>query len=261
MTKMAVHPSGGGRDSPSDSDDDWPSKREREGRHRRVIEVRFGYSTISAIAEAPWPPWDHVLRVKIRRGLCFQWLASVLPRLPQPVQRVARAWFPGWFLPTRIVLKKLKSGWDEEFDNEVANYRRLKELQGRVVPIFYGEGKCEGTRCLLLSEVDGVRADQQKKPPIALNEYKRRVEAALRELHRFDVSPTDEKLANTILTPDGGLVFVDLEYAGDREPPDWEPPDLEADAAGWAYWYREWLQNSPCFRYRVSSREHDIYVA
>ncbi|EJT82369.1 hypothetical protein GGTG_02342 [Gaeumannomyces tritici R3-111a-1] len=200
-------------------------------------QVRFGCSTISAIAEAPWPPWDHVSRVEIRRGPWSQWLALVLPRLPRFVQRATRAWFPGWFLPNRIVLKKLKADWDEEFDKEIATYQRLEELQGRVVPILYGEGRCDGTRCLLLSEVDGVRADQQKKPPIPLDEYKWRVEAALRELYQFDVFPTDEKLANTILTPDGGLVFVDLEHTGERE-----DPDLEADAAGWAYWYRDWLE-------------------
>ncbi|KAL8306253.1 hypothetical protein RB600_008907 [Gaeumannomyces tritici] len=194
-----------------DSDDDWLPQ-------QRVIKFRFGGSTISAVAEAPWPPWEHVLRLKINRGPCLQWLASVLPRLPRPIQRVARACFPGWFLPPRIVLKKLKHDWDEEFHNEIYMYRRLEELQGRVIPVFYGQGECEGTRCLLLSEVDGVPAHRQKAPPLELDEYKRRVGAALDQLHRFGVSTGDMKLANSILTPDGTLVFVDLErnYEGER---------------------------------------------
>lgn len=78
-------------------------------------------------------------------------------------------------------------------------------------PIFYGEGKCEGTRCLVLSEVDGVPAHEQKEPPIGLDEYRRRTAAAIDEMHRLGVSPGGAKMGHTILTPDGRLAFVDLE--------------------------------------------------
>jgi hypothetical protein len=38
--------------------------------------------------------------------------------------------FPGFFLPDRVVLKKMKPGWLEEFDNEKTMYERLQSLQG-----------------------------------------------------------------------------------------------------------------------------------
>ncbi|KLU87066.1 hypothetical protein MAPG_06071 [Magnaporthiopsis poae ATCC 64411] len=185
-------------------DDAWvgdDSEEPEKGKHATEV----GKRTISAIAEAPWPPWDHALRLDITHGPFAQWLASVLPPwLPQPVQIVARAYFPGWFLPARIVAKNLKPDWDGEFDNEIATYRRVQELQ----------------------PLNSVPAHEQKWPPVELDEYRRRAAAAIDEMHRPGVSPGDVKLGNTILTPDSRLVFVDLEmaYTESRPPPPPPPP-------------------------------------
>ena len=55
-----------------------------------------------------------------------------------------------------IILKVQKSGWDEEFDTEKAAYEKLKRLQGRVIPICYGQAQYEGTRALILSDIGGA---------------------------------------------------------------------------------------------------------
>jgi hypothetical protein len=78
----------------------------------------------------------------------FRWL-------PSPLRSWANASFPEWLLPTKIVLKQ-KDGWEEEFDNEIAAYERLKCLQGLVIPRCYGQAQYEGTHALVLSDIGGV---------------------------------------------------------------------------------------------------------
>lgn len=129
--------------------------------------------------------------------------------------------WPGWSLPKTVVLKKLKPDWDEEFESEKEAYKRVKPLQGDLIPVFYGEAQCEGTRAFILSEVDGVVSYMQSKPPLPSAEFERRIEAIYQKLGVFKFSYEDANLGNILLTRDGAML-VDLESAWEPEPGDLE---------------------------------------
>ena len=55
-----------------------------------------------------------------------------------------------------VIVKQQKDEWEEEFRSEIKAYDRLKELQGRVIPHFFGHGSFDGIPALILSEVTGT---------------------------------------------------------------------------------------------------------
>lgn len=120
-----------------------------------------------------------------------------------------------------MVLKKVKPGWLEEFENEKTMYERLQSLQGSMIPRFYGEAKFEGTRALILSEVVGIMPWEQKLPPLQCEEFKELVEAAFRKLNAFGLAYDDIKLDNMILVQNR-VVLVDLESVYEPSPEDME---------------------------------------
>ncbi|KOS42182.1 hypothetical protein ACN38_g6954, partial [Penicillium nordicum] len=42
--------------------------------------------------------------------------------------------------PSTVIVKQQKINWEDEFKQEIQAYEKLKELQGTVIPIFYGQG-------------------------------------------------------------------------------------------------------------------------
>ncbi|KAH8729146.1 hypothetical protein BGZ61DRAFT_445905 [Ilyonectria robusta] len=180
------------------------------------IKFRLGYSTVSAIGQANDSKHLNVLRLSILRSPFERKLLALIPWLPRFLQTLIATNFPGLFLPSRVVLKKMKPGWLEEFDNEKTMYEKLQSLQGYVIPKFYGEAKFEGTRALIVSEVVGIMPWEQKLPPLQGDEFKELVEVAFRALNVFGLVYDDIKLDNIILVQDG-VVLVDLESV--YEPP------------------------------------------
>ncbi|OIW30148.1 hypothetical protein CONLIGDRAFT_632241 [Coniochaeta ligniaria NRRL 30616] len=155
----------------------------------RVIKFRLGRSTVSAVAEGPYESRHrHVIRLTILRGIWQRRLVAFLSKLPGSAQTFINNLWPGWFLPKAVVLKELKRDWDDEFDTEKEVHNKLKPLQGDLIPIFYGEAQCEGTRALVLSEVDGVVSYLQSHPPLPREEFKRRIEAIYQKLGVFKFS-------------------------------------------------------------------------
>ena len=116
---------------------------------------------------------------------------------------------PGLFLPERLILKKKKRGWDEEFDNERAAYGLLKALLSDIIPVCYGEVEIEGERALLLSYVDGVSL--YDVTDLAVDEVQQMAEDAFLPLQQHGVIPDDTKLENFILV-ENKLVIIDLEH-------------------------------------------------
>lgn len=133
------------------------------------------------------------------------------------LQSLPRALFPGLFLPDRVVLKRLKPDWIDEFDNEKRIYKRLENLQGRMIPQLYGEARFEGTRALVLSEVIGIMPWEQELPPLRLEEFKALVEVVFRELNVLGLGYEDISMGNFIIAKDR-VVLVDLESVYEAEP-------------------------------------------
>ncbi|KAM3428229.1 hypothetical protein MY4824_008969 [Beauveria thailandica] len=170
----------------------------------------MGWS-ISGSYATPWRKHQHVLRVSIQRnilGKCMHWLVTTI--LPQ---KLALAFLPvAWSLPTTIVVKKLKPNSDNEFTNELRMYEKLKSLQGKQIPVCYGEAYCDGTRALVLEDVGGVSL-YHRSALVEMSEEQiaQMILASYLPMIGLNLAYDDWKLDNFHLV-DGRIVFLDLEY-------------------------------------------------
>lgn len=165
--------------------------------------------------------YPNVLRLSIPCSSFDRTVISLLNRLPLAVKALAQSVVPYYFLPSRIVIKTLKPDWDDEFNNEKHMYERLQPLQGILIPQFFGETECQGTRALILSEVDGVEVCKQKPPFLEPAEFRRRVEAAFDELAKFGLGYGHLRLDNFLIVGDG-IVVLDLESVYEAVPDELE---------------------------------------
>ncbi len=97
-----------------------------------------------------------------------------------------------------------------------------------MIPIYYGEARCGETRALVLSEVRGVLACEQKRPRVTWEEFRRRIRVAAEELARYNTVQLDWHLDNVFLVEDW-VVFIDLEMVGKYDDdPEWLKQRVES---------------------------------
>lgn len=182
-----------------------------------AVQFWLGLNRVSATGTFFDYEHRHVLRLTIIRNSFDRILIAILLLLPLMIQSFVKNIWPGYFLPSTVVLKKLKPDWDEEFENEKRIYKRLEHQQGRLVPVFYGEGRCDNTRVLILSHVVGVLPFEQNPPVLRPEEFKKRLEATYQELGALGLSHDDPKLDNFLLVDDK-ITLLDLESVADPGP-------------------------------------------
>lgn len=172
----------------------------------------------------------HVLRVLVVRSFLDRVLKALITQLPRRLRDwIASSVLPGLFLPDRVVLKQYKFDWEAFFGQEKANYDRLQNLQGGVIPILYGETKLEGSPTLILSEVVGVMPYEQTAPLLSVCELRLRVSVALQQFNDLGLAYNAIHLGHIILVDDG-VVLVDMRQVCSVGPEDWESV-FEADRA------------------------------
>lgn len=115
------------------------------------------------------------------------------------------------------MLKKYKEGWDKEFDTEKAVYKKVKRLQGIVVPKCYGELKYEGTRALLLSDIGGENLATPEGALLEATDLGRMLHDAFTALAQFRISQNDMKLDNFHVVGDK-IMILDLEMVNENVP-------------------------------------------
>ncbi|CAI4217395.1 unnamed protein product [Parascedosporium putredinis] len=174
------------------------------------IEFPFGWSTVHADATFPDASRRNVLLITVRPSLLRLIVISVLPYLPEIIRSVIGATFPGILLPTNVIVKKQKPGWEDEFEEEKARYRMLESLQGDIIPQLFGEIRVQGTRALLLSYVAGIRCD--KVSDLEVEHFQQLLEDAHLRLRPFGYVHDDPRLDNYILVDGQKIVIVDLEH-------------------------------------------------
>ncbi|KAJ8064765.1 hypothetical protein OCU04_007076 [Sclerotinia nivalis] len=127
-----------------------------------------------------------------------------------------KAIYPQWFLPSIVILKKQKFGWNEEFETEKRMYRYLKPLQGAFIPYFYGEAFYDGSPAFVLSEIRGERLYDSTARPENDDDFLDILEAKLEEafkgLTKYGVIHGDPTLHN-IFEVDDRIMITDLEQA------------------------------------------------
>ncbi|KAK5790639.1 hypothetical protein VI817_007926 [Penicillium citrinum] len=128
-------------------------------------------------------------------------------------------------LPTVVIVKKMKDGWHDEFEQEKEAYERLKSLQGSVIPTFFGEGTFNGSPIIIISEVVGKTLHDlaHRRVPISLGELQRLLEKAMWLLHSCGAEYLDQRLDNFFLCDTGEVMIVDLEQVTfPRDLEDWK---------------------------------------
>lgn len=130
--------------------------------------------------------------------------------LPSTLRVWFETLFPEWSLPSRLVLKICKVDWDEEFKAEKATYKDLKDLQGVLIPKYYGELSHNGTRACLLSDIGGACMATPAGAVLTMADFKDMMTGTLTALVEFGMLPDDTKLDNFHLVGDK-VMAVDLE--------------------------------------------------
>lgn len=117
---------------------------------------------------------------------------------------------PGWALPRHFVFKKQKEYWESEFELE-----KTQPLQGRFIPICFGQIDYDDTRALLMSDIGGACLATPEGAILRHDELQPLLEETLTALVNTGVSHDDLKLDNFHLVEDdrGGdrIMAVDLE--------------------------------------------------
>lgn len=144
-------------------------------------------------------------------------MTTILP------QRLARACIPtAWSLPNTVIVKKQKPNVEEEFTTELYTYKKLGALQGKQIPICYGEACCDGTRALVLGEVGGVSlAHHSVLVEMSEEQIKTMILKAYGPMLDQGTAYDDWKPDNLHLV-NGEIVFLDLEWAYDLNEDDRE---------------------------------------
>jgi hypothetical protein len=159
-------------------------------------------------------------------------------------------------LPEKIVLKKQKQGWDEEFDTEKATYEKLKHLQGHVIPELFGQVVYQGTRALVFSYVgeanmarpEGTILDSATGEELTLTEFRAMVAQALSMLFENGISHDDLKLDNFHRFDGTGrrkIMVLDLEQV--TEVPKNERDERASIAVDWLA--RRYCEHVKCMRH------------
>ncbi|RAH72806.1 uncharacterized protein BO66DRAFT_21603 [Aspergillus aculeatinus CBS 121060] len=119
---------------------------------------------------------------------------------------------------TSVIVKQQKDEWEEEFEDEQRAYNRLKKLQGKVIPYFYGRGHFGGLPALVLSDIDGITLDELARSNYEVPEESLRssLEEVFSELTKHGALYRDQKLDNFLLCDGKGrgksrVMVVDLE--------------------------------------------------
>lgn len=138
-----------------------------------------------------------MLRVRLQFGMFDRFVRFIVAKLPSFLQAWVSVLFPKWTLPTTVILKTSKpDAYPESFDNEVSIYKKLKPIQGKVVPVYYGEASFEGKRALVLSDVGGDPLYSPQIPVFTKEDFTEKMSQAIGALHQLGVEHDDNFLPN-----------------------------------------------------------------
>ncbi|GLA65327.1 hypothetical protein AtubIFM54640_007077 [Aspergillus tubingensis] len=119
---------------------------------------------------------------------------------------------------TSVIIKQLKDDREEKFEDEQTAYTKLKDLQGGVIPEFYGQGYYDGLPALVLSDIPGITLEDltRSNEEVPENLIKSYLEDVFDKLSKYQAFYLDQKLDNFILCGDrehgySKVMAVDLE--------------------------------------------------
>ncbi|KAJ6126219.1 hypothetical protein N7471_010712 [Penicillium samsonianum] len=116
--------------------------------------------------------------------------------------------------PSTVIVKQQKINSEDEFKQEIQAYEKLKELQGTVIPIFYGQGSFNGLDAFVISEVKGVTLHDLARANFGVQEdaLKMHLEKALGAFDKHKALYWDAKPDNFLFcAKQSKVMIVDLE--------------------------------------------------
>ncbi|KAJ4326725.1 hypothetical protein N0V84_002842 [Fusarium piperis] len=152
--------------------------------------------------------------MRIQRTFLERVVQVVLSLAPRAFTSWVQDRFPEWCLPERIVFKKQKEGWDEEFDQEKAAYAKLRPIQGIAIPRFYGAIAYNDGRAMILSDIGGACVASPEGAVLDEKGFYQLLSKAMTSLTDLGILHDDSKLDNLHLVTEGGkdkIMMVDLE--------------------------------------------------
>ncbi|PHH76336.1 hypothetical protein CDD80_1605 [Ophiocordyceps camponoti-rufipedis] len=187
-----------------------PYDRNENPKDVKTVKFRFRTRSFTATATVNSATHPNVMHLNLLPSGTQRLVQTTLRLLPPRLRDWFDTRYPEWNLPSRLVLKKYKKGWDEEFDTEISTYELVKPLQGIVVPHCYGELEFEGVRALLLSDVGGHNAATPEGSLSSVADFRRMLHTAFVALARFYVRHDDLKPDNFQVVGDK-IMALDLE--------------------------------------------------
>lgn len=121
---------------------------------------------------------------------------------------------PRFGLPETVIVKQQKHGREAEFCNEITAYKRLRKLQGTVIPTLFGRGSVNGLPALILSEVEGITLRDLAKvvePSFQEKTLETPLEKTFQDLHKYGAEHCDLNLGNFMFCNNRQVVVIDLE--------------------------------------------------
>ncbi|KGQ06686.1 hypothetical protein BBAD15_g7984 [Beauveria bassiana D1-5] len=186
----------------------------------RVIQFTFAGSPLRARAERVDRVHANVLYITLIRSKFMECIAAGLSLLPGFLLRILQHQLPPQFyLPGRLVLKTRKPDWDDEFINEKVMYKRLKPLQGRIMPCFLGDAEFNNEPSIVLSRLEGLPLYKQGPTALPAEDFERQLEVILQAFTKFGVIYDDPKLDNFLVVK-GKVMVVDLESVCEEDEQD-----------------------------------------
>lgn len=171
---------------------------------------RFGTRNLTSVAALVDDVHQNVFRLHVQSSITQSVFQALIGHLPSAIRTWFESSFPEWTIPSRLILKKYKEGWDEEFEMEKATYAKLRSLQAIVIPKLFGELRYDNTRALLLSDIGGVCLATPEGALLELADFRRLLCQALTALSQFKILQEDVKLDNFHLVDDK-IIIIDLE--------------------------------------------------
>ncbi|KAK1773026.1 hypothetical protein QBC45DRAFT_428647 [Copromyces sp. CBS 386.78] len=149
------------------------------------------------------------------------WLPSWMPQL---VRSLLQRLLPEWFLPTTVILKERNPAKADSYENEIAAYQDLQQLQGHCIPRLFGQAAIHDHRQtryqmsklpipgILLEKVEGVPLHN-----FPAEELGDRLLEQLQETYRLlteeGVVHGDPNLHNFIRVNNERTVAIDFEFS------------------------------------------------
>lgn len=167
----------------------------RPYRNLTLLTLYFRFRSRIVGATDTQSDWHHpnVLGLGINATAANDMARALLRWLPSRPSSWLATQFPKWALPTKIVLKRAKYGCEIDFGIEVAAYKKLKRLQGPVIPTRYGETEYDGACALLMPYIGGACIADPEVAVLTEPELEPLFHAALSALAAFGIMHDDLK--------------------------------------------------------------------